>query len=166
MRKDISKVVAAISEVRNRLLQDETIRLLLVYDSSDALEQEVIPTLEEAKKYIPLVPTFEEGIVTTDRNQAIAIDLTSLDTQFEANDTAIYGTMVVSVLCSDQTLLLDNNKFRHWELARLVINDLEDMKGSASGRLEVVGVDPFIEKHYYGCAVKLLITDDATEMSF
>lgn len=165
MRKDISKVVATIHEIRNRLLQDESIRQLLVYDSSDALEREV-PTLEGTKDYISLVPVIEEGIVTTDRSQCIALDLASIDMQFEANDTALYGTMAVSVLCSDKTLLLDNNKFRHWELARLVINDLEDMKGSASGKIEVVSVDRFINKHYYGCAVKLVITDDATEMSF
>lgn len=166
MRKDISKVVAAINEVRNRLLQDEKLRLLLVYDTSDALEQETVPTIEATKGYISLLPVIEEGIITIDRNQAIALDLASVDVQFAADDTAIYGTMVISVLCSDKTVLLDNNKFRHWEITRLIINDLDDFKGSASGKLEVIGVDRFINKHYYGCAIKLLITDDATEMSF
>ena len=166
MRKDISKIVSAIHEIRNRLLQDEKIRSLLVYDSSDALTQENVPTIETVKDYISLYPVIEEGIITTDRNCAIAIDLVNIDTDFEDDDTSILGSVVVSVLCTDKVLLLDNNKFRNWEIARLIINDLDDMKGSASGKFAAVGVDRFINKHYYGCAVKLILSDDATEMEF
>ena len=166
MRKDIAKITRAITEVRNRLLQDEALRKLLVYDSSDAQTQEDVPTLETTKNYIAPYPTIEEGIITTDRNCAIAIDLVNIDTNFENGDTAILGSMSISVLCTDKVLLLDNNKFRNWEVARLIVNDVDDMKGSASGKFEVTGVDRFINKHYYGCVVKVFISDDATEMEF
>ena len=166
MYKDIARIVKVIPEIRNRLLQDERIRSLLVYDSSDALIREEIPTIETAKGYISLYPVIEQGIITTDRNCAIALDLTAVDTDFEEGDNAILGTIVVSVLCTDKVLLLDKDKFRHWEIARLITNDLDDMKCSASGKLVVTGTDRFINKHYYGCAVKILVSDDATEQEF
>lgn len=166
MYKDITHIERAIPEIRNRLLQDERIRQLLVYDSSDALAREDVPPIETAKDYISLYPVIEQGIITTDRNSAIALDLTAVDTDFEDGDNAILGTIIVSVLCSDKVLLLDKEKFRHWEIARLIINDLDDMKCSASGKLVVTGADRFINKHYYGCAVKILVSDDATEQEF
>lgn len=166
MHKDFSKIVNAINEVRNRLLNDSQIRALLVYDSSDALAQEEIPPIELAKSYISQYPVIEEGIITTDRNAAIAIDLISVDTDFEEGDSSIMGVMAVSVLCTDKVLLLDNNKFRNWEIARLITNDLDGMKGSASGKMVVTGTERFINKHFYGCTVKLLLTDDATEVEF
>ena len=166
MRKDITKVVRSITEVRNRLLQDEDIRKLLVYDSSDAQTQDEIPTIETTKEYITPYPVIEEGIITTDRNCAIAIDLVNIDTNFEDDDTSLMASMAISVLCSDKVLLLDNNKFRHWEIARLITNDIDGMKGSASGKFEVTAIDRFINKHYYGCTVKVFISDDAAEMEF
>lgn len=166
MNKDITRIMRAVSELRNRLLQDEEIRKLLVYDSSDAQTQEHAPTLETAKNYISLYPVIEEGIITTDRNVAIAFDLTAVDTDFEEGDSAILGTIIISVLCTDKVLLLDKNILRHWEIARLIINDIDDFKGSASGKFVVTGADRFINKHYYGCAVKVLVSDDATEVEF
>ena len=166
MYKDITRVQRVVPEIRSRLLQDEQIRNLLVYDTPDALKQEQIPTIETVKKYISLYPVIEQGIITTDRNCAIALDLTAVDTDFEDGDNAILGTIIVSVLCTDQCLLLDKDKLRHWEMARLIINDLDDMKCSASGKLVVTGADRFINKHYYGCAIKILVSDDATEQEF
>lgn len=166
MHKDIVRIMRIVPEVRNRLLQDESIRKLLVYDSSDAQTQEEVPTIESTKDFISLFPVIEQGIITTDRNSAIALDLTAVDTDFEDGDNAILGTMVVSVLCTDKVLLLDKDKLRHWEIARLIINDLDDMKCSASGKLVVTGADRFINKHYYGCAIKILVSDDATEQEF
>lgn len=166
MNKDITRIMKVIPELRNRLLQDEVLRKLLVFDSSDALAREEVPTLETAKQYISLYPVIEEGIITTDRNVAIAFDLTAVDTDFEEGDAAILGTLVISVLCTDKVLLLDKNILRHWEIARLIINDLDDFKGSASGKCVVTGADRFINKHYYGCAVKVIISDDATEVEF
>lgn len=165
MHKDISRISKAIFEIRNKLLTDEAIRNLLVYDKSDAQTQQT-PTIETAKEYISLYPVIEEGIITTDRNAAIALDLTGVDVDFEEGDNSILGTVVISVLCTDKVLLLDNNKFRHWEIARHIINDIDDMKGSASGKFVVTGADRFINKHYYGVAVKVLISDDATESEF
>lgn len=166
MHKDITRIMRVIPEVRNRLLQDEMLRKLLVYDSSDAQTQVEVPTIESAKDYISLFPVIEQGIITTDRNCAVALDLTAVDTDFEEGDNAILGTLVVSVLCSDKVLLLDKDKLRYWEIARLIINDLDDMKCSASGKLVVTGSDRFINKHYYGCAIKVLVSDDATEQEF
>ena len=166
MHKDIVRIMRIVSEVRNKLLQDDKLRKLLVYDSSDAQTQEEVPTIESTKDYISLYPVIEQGIITTNRNVAVALDLTSIDTDFEDGDNAILGTLVVSVLCTDKVLLLDKDKLRHWEMARLIINDLDDMKCSASGKLVVTGADRFINKHYYGCAIKILVSDDATEQEF
>jgi hypothetical protein len=165
MHKDISRIERTIPELRNLLLQNEDIRKLLVYDTSDALTLEA-PTIETAKEYISLYPVIEQGIITTDRNTAIALDLTAVDTDFEEGDSAILATIIISVLCTDKVLLLDNNKFRHWEVARLIINDVDEFKGSASGKFTVTGGDRFINKHYYGVAVKILVSDDATETEF
>ena len=123
-------------------------------------------TREDLEHYISLYPVIEEGIITTDRNVAIAFDLTAVDTDFEEGDSAILGTIIISVLCTDKVLLLDKNILRHWEIARLIINDIDDFKGSASGKFVVTGADRFINKHYYGCAVKVLVSDDATEVEF
>lgn len=166
MNKDITRIMKSIPELRNRLLQDEQIRSLLVYDTPDALAQEAIPSMDITKNYISLYPTIEEGIITTDRNSAIALDLTAVDTDFEEGDSSILATIIISVLCTDKVLLLDKNKFRHWEIARLITNDIDGFKGSASGKFVVTGVDRFINKHYYGCAVKVLVSDDATETEF
>lgn len=166
MYKDIIRIEKVVPEIRNRLLQNEKIRNLLVYDTPDALAREEIPTIETVKNYISLYPVVEQGIITTDRNCAIAIDLTAVDVDFEEGDNAILGTVVVSVLCTDQCLPLDKDKLRHWELARLIINELDDAKCSASGKLVVTGADRFINKHYYGCAIKILVSDDATEQEF
>lgn len=166
MYKDISRIERVVPEIRNHLLQNEQLRKLLVYDTPDALSQEAVPTIETVKNYISLYPVIEEGIITTDRNCAIAIDLTAVDTDFEDGDTAIIGTVVVSMLCTDKVFLLDKDKFRHWEAARLITNTLDDAKCSASGKLVVTGVDRFINKHYYGCAIKILVSDDATEQEF
>lgn len=165
MHKDISRIERAIPELRNLLLQNEQIRKLLVYDTSDALAQ-ATPTIETAKNYISLYPVIEEGIITTDRNTAIALDLTSVDTDFEEGDNSILATIVISVLCTDKTLLLDDNKTRHWEVARLIMNDVDEFKGSPSGKFTTIGADRFINKHYYGVAVKVLVSDDATETEF
>ena len=166
MNKDITRITKSVSELRNRLLQDEDIRRLLVYDTPDALKQEAVPTMDVTKNYISLYPVIEEGIITTDRNTAIALDLTAVDTDFEEGDSAILGTIIISVLCTDKVLLLDKDKFRHWEVARLIINDIDDFKGSASGKFTVTGADRFINKHYYGVAVKIIVSDDATETEF
>lgn len=166
MHKDISRVARAPFEIRNKLLANPEIRKLLVYDTSDAQTQDAAPTIEVSKDYISVYPTIEEGIITTDRNSAIAFDLTAVDTDFEEGDNAILGTLIISVLCTDKVLLLDNNKLRHWEIARLIINDVDGMKVSVSGKLVVTGGDRFINKHYYGVAVKVLISDDATESEF
>lgn len=166
MHKDITRIMRSVTELRNLLLQNEQLRKLLVYDTSDALTQVEVPTIETAKNYISLYPVIEEGIITTDRNTAIALDLTSVDTDFEEGDNAILATIVISVLCTDKVLLLDNNKFRHWEVARLIINDVDEFKGSASGKFTVTGGDRFINKHYYGVAIKVLVSDDATETEF
>ena len=165
MHKDISRIERTIPELRNLLLQNEDIRKLLVYDTSDALTL-AAPTIETAKEYISLYPVIEQGIITTDRNTAIALDLTAVDTDFEEGDSAILATIIISILCTDKVLLLDNNKFRHWEVARLIINDVDEFKGSASGKFTVTGGDRFINKHYYGVAVKILVSDDATETEF
>ena len=73
MHKDITRIMRSVTELRNLLLQNEQLRKLLVYDTSDALTQVEVPTIETAKNYISLYPVIEEGIITTDRNTAIAL---------------------------------------------------------------------------------------------
>lgn len=168
MNKDIGHFESALYEIRAALANNENIRKLLFYSSPDALNREApsIDTVLKDNNLISLYPILDEGIITSDRDAAIALDLSGLDTDFSDDDTSIYGTLVVTVLCTDKNLLLNDQKMRTLELTREVVNTLDGLKVSLSGKIEVLSEDRFINRHYYGYSIKILLTDDATGMEF
>lgn len=168
MNKDIGKFETALYEIQAAIANNEDVRKLLFYNTPDALNR-VAPTVDAVLKdnnLVSLYPVIDEGIITTDRDCAIALDLSSVDTDFDENDHSIYGTLTISVLCTDKILLLDNKKFRIMEIVRNLTNTLDGFKSSLSAKLVVTGYERFINRHYYGAAVKVLLTDDATEVNF
>lgn len=162
--KDIINFENLLYEMRTLLASNDDIRKLLLYPTSDALNREApsISAVLDDEDLITLYPITEEGLITSNRDCAIELDFTNFTTDYDNNDHSIYGTLVISALCTDKLYKLDNNKLRLFEIMRNIINTTDAVKLSPSGKLEVIGADRFINKHFYGWSIKVLVADDAT----
>lgn len=153
-------------EYKTILLNDETIRKLLFYDTPDALKREA-PTKEAVDGYIFVAPVMESGITDFKRNTYIMLDVPNLDLDDTDGDGSVMGMIYITPVTTYKYWMLDDNKMRLFEIAERVLADIDDQKFSPSGKSTVMSMERvLIDKQLYGYAIKVITTDDSSKGSF
>jgi hypothetical protein len=94
-QKSLSNFSKLFVEYKTTLLNDETIRKLLYYDTPDALDR-VAPEKEKVDGYIFTAPVMESGITDFGRNTYIMLDVPNIDTETSESDGSIMGMIYIT----------------------------------------------------------------------
>ena len=167
-QKDILRFEQSLFEIRAALANNENIRKLLLFPTPDALSRESPATDIEkvVTERISLYPITQEGLGNSTKDTAIVLDLQTIDVDYTTDDITALGGLLITAICTDKNYLLDNNKFRSWELAREIANTLEGLKTCLSGKLSVSEFQRVIVKHYHAVSVKIALLDQPGEIRF
>lgn len=173
MKKSLTLIETVIYEIKDALLDDDKIRQLLYYDTSDALDREVptknsllVDTEGKDLNYITFIPVLEKGIDIFERNTYILVNLSEvdLDTKDDGNN---YYTLNVTGITTKETYMLDNSKIRLLQLGNRIIEILDNKKFSVSSKLETIQLQQIIfDNETYGYVVKILCSNGDAIVNF
>lgn len=160
----LERIQTTMSAVKTRLLNDSTVRKLLYYDTTNALDLEAPSAKQMGNKYITLRPIFEfENKGDYSQNSIVNIYTTEIspleDTQ------ACVGVLQINVVCNLDLWELDDAKIRPMQLAEKVIQLVHNQKLTVSNKIVFNSMtDLIISKKMVGYALLFEITDGSGEI--
>lgn len=158
--KDLSNFDTMLGEIKTALLNDETIRKLLFYDTSDALSR-IAPAISEVSDYVCLAPLTMSAILDFERNTYILINLATVNTDTESDDSkTLIGLDQIYSITTMKHWTLNNNKTRLIELSNRIIKIIDNVKFAPSGKAYVSSVEyKPIDDQLSGYLCKVLVVD-------
>lgn len=131
MPNTIKRLQQTLHAIKNDILRNENIKKLLMHSTPNALDLENV-SRQAAEKSVLMVPYInsEDPNLELNMNTFIAIYATRL---MYRNDTLIYIT--TSIYTNSDLYLLDNSKFRLYEIGGEIQQTLENSKLNLSGKM-------------------------------
>jgi len=164
--KNLENVGKMFFELKTAILNNEDVRKLLYYDSSDALSR-TAPSIDDVSGYVFNAPIMESGIEDFNRNTYIMIDLPSVDMDFEDGNHTLLPPFMVTAITNYAHWELDNNKLRLIELCDRIIKQVDNIKFSMSAKSYVLTMERvIISKQLYGYTLKIWNEDNVTKEDF
>lgn len=156
------KIIDTYNNIAYFLLQDEEIKKLLYYDSSDALSLRV-PSLTIAewfdKEYISNYLPVDVDTKNIDTNTQIILILDRIN--FSDLDSICYCNIIV--LTDREHVQLSDHKNRLLEIINRIATKLDKHKFQSSGEVEVSGISHCsIGKHRIGYDIRIRFTSQSS----
>lgn len=152
------------SEVKTKLLNNETIRKLMINDNNNALNM-AVPPKEKVVDYITTHPVYQiENKENYQQNGMINIYVTTGEPDDE--ELIIYGVLRINIAYNVDKWDLVDNKCRPMSIANEVIKLLKDCKFSISNKLDFASLDELIvSKQLVGYTLLFNITDGSGNLT-
>lgn len=133
----LTKVQNFLFQLKERLLENDTIKKLLYYTSPDALSKTSIDkTL--AEEFITLTPIIEDenGIAESYRNVFIAAYMSDLIPDDNENDIGFK----IMVYANKENYELNNNRIRPMIIMQEIYNEISNIKFEFSGKFIPISI--------------------------
>jgi len=146
--------------IKNKLLENVNLRKLLFYSTPDALDLEA-PEVSSVSKNIDLTSILDYGQDPNNQiNSFIAVDLDIA----EFEDKAI-ETINISLFCRHSTILMNNNRLRHFALSQEIATALNKTMLFGVGKMQLVGMElKVLNRNYVGFELEFFAID-STEIT-
>ena len=158
----LTRIESSLAAIKTKLLEDDTIKQLLFYDSNDALNIEA-PDRKKVEKYVTLRPVYQfENKDDYNQNSMINIYMTQAS---PLDDTVgVDSILQINVICNVDIWELVDDKIRPLQIANRVIKLLDNKKFTTSNKLSFDSLtDLIISKTVCGYALLFSLVDGSGE---
>ena len=147
--------------IKNKLLENVNLRKLLFYSKPDALAL-TEPLASDIEKYIDLTSVVHYG--QNPQNQINSFIVVNLNESDLSDFTQSIHGIGVSLFCNHSSLLLDNNRLRHFAIAQEIVTTLGSTILLSAGKMELINMElKILNEDYVGFELEF-IAIDSTEV--
>lgn len=150
--------------IKNKLLENVNLRKLLFYTGPDALES-TDPTAEDVERYIDLTSVVNYGQNPNNPiNNFIVVSWSNADL---SDFTQSVSGIIVEVFCNHSSILLDNNKMRHFAISQEIVTSLNSSMLLSAGKMELINMElKILNETYVGFELEFMAIDSTEVEDF
>lgn len=150
--------------IKNKLLENVNLRKLLFYSTPDALEK-TETSVESVNKQIDLTSVVHYG--TDPKNPVNSFITVDLDQSDFADFQEAIHELSVNLFCNQSTLLMNNNRLRHFALAQEIVNSLGGTMLLSAGKMVLTNMElKILNEDYVGFQLDFMAIDSTEVDNF